>query len=568
MIAKIVAGNLRVQNRMDMSEIYDVVVLGSGIGGLSASLAAHQFGLSSIVLEKAEALGGGTCYSYGLIWVGSNHLAAKAGYTDSEEDVLAYMRFLCGGEGDDDRMQAFLDHAPEMLRFYEAAGVRFRLVEGLTDHYYGIAPGGRQEGRSLEAELIARTELGSFQHKLVLPPTTPWHVTAEEQIRWGGMNRESEWDADLMAERRRLDMRGMGVGLVSQFLKALLDRRIPIETDVTTERLLVEDGTVTGVVLADGRRLLARKGVILATGGYEANPEMVANFERLPGWRSQFPPGVTGDGLVLGAELGAAVRVIQNNMQLFLGIEVPGENNQPSSIHLAGIIELCSPHTVVVNRDGSRFADESYFQGMVQALRSFDIARHDYANLPCYLIFDRRYAEAYSFAGLPSGAPMPSWIARSDTLSGLADQLGIDSVGLSATLERFNVMAEGGVDEDFGRGKAHWKLVRGAGDAGRNPNLGPVSEPPFYGLELHPTGAGAAGLLTDTLSRVMHLRGQPIPGLYAIGNAAAHTEYGTGYQAGLSLASAMTFSYLTAGHLAGTNAEQGIVRGKPPLTRL
>ena len=109
---------------------YDVVILGSGIAGLAGALAAHELGLRPVVLEKAALLGGGTVHSYGLIWVGQNHLASEAGIADSRDEVLAYMRFLGGGAVDEHRLAAFIDRSPEVLRFFAERGIRFRLVRG------------------------------------------------------------------------------------------------------------------------------------------------------------------------------------------------------------------------------------------------------------------------------------------------------------------------------------------------------------------------------------------------------------------------------------------------------
>ena len=136
---------------MISSDAWDVVILGSGVAGLAGALAAHELGLRPLVLEKASTLGGGTVHSYGLIWVGQNHLAHGAGYRDTRDEVIAYLRFLAGGSFDDTRMSAFVDHSPEALKFFENRGVRFRSVRGLTDHYYGTAPGAQAAGRSVEA---------------------------------------------------------------------------------------------------------------------------------------------------------------------------------------------------------------------------------------------------------------------------------------------------------------------------------------------------------------------------------------------------------------------------------
>ena len=145
---------------------------------------------------------------------------------------------------------------------------------------------------------------------------------------------------------------------------------------------------------------------------------------------------------------------------------------------------------------------------------------------------------------------MPRTVACADTLSKLAAMLRMDAGGLQQTVSRFNGFAASGVDEDFHRGEHQWKLASRPKQPG-NGSLGTVEKPPFYGIELQPAGGSSAGLLTDVHARVIHQRRHPIPGLYASGNAAAATEQGIGYQAGLSLAAAMTFSYLAVRHMLG-----------------
>src|SRR5438132_11989004 len=148
---------------MTSSDGPDVVILGSGMAGLAGALAAHDLGLRPLVVEKAATLGVGTVHSYGLIWVGQNHLAQAAGHSDTRDEVLAYMRFLGGGNVDDSRLTTFVDRSPEALNFFEQCGVRFRIVRGVTDHYYEKAPGSHAVGRSVEAELISGFDLGLWR---------------------------------------------------------------------------------------------------------------------------------------------------------------------------------------------------------------------------------------------------------------------------------------------------------------------------------------------------------------------------------------------------------------------
>lgn len=530
---------------------YDVIVLGTGIAGLAAALAASERGLRPLLIEKSDKLGGGTTNSYGLIWVGGNHLARAEGYEDSREEILSYMRFLAGGEEREANLLALVDWSPRVLQFFETCGIRFRLTHGIADHYYGVAPGGQPEGRSLEVELISGFELGEWRDRVRVPAHAPSFITAEEQIAWGGINRFSNWDEAVVRDRRLRDMRGKGLGLVCHFLKAVLARGVPILTELHVKHLDFDGERVIGVQLEDGRTIAARHGVVLATGGYESNPELVRDFEGLPNWISQCPSSVTGDGLILATELGAAVRLIRNNMQLFLSFPLPPDApGEECDFHLAGIIELCSPHTLVVNRAGQRFADETYFQGIVPSLRHFDPATHRYSNLPCYLVFDHDYAATYSFAGRPAGANIPDWVASAPDLSSLAMKLGIDPAGLLATAGRYNGFCRSGKDDDFQRGELAWRLAQDkALPEGRNQSLGSLANPPFYGIELRPSAAGSAGVLTNERGQVLHWRGQPIPGLYASGNTAARVEFGAGYQAGFTLASGMTFGYLAIDHM-------------------
>jgi 3-oxosteroid 1-dehydrogenase len=188
---------------------------------------------------------------------------------------------------------------------------------------------------------------------------------------------------------------------------------------------------------------------------------------------------------------------------------------------------------------------------VVPELRRFDTLAHAPANLPCFLIFDQQFAASYSLAHLPIGAPVPASVVRADTIPALAEKLGIDAHGLARTIARFNGFAASGVDEDFKRGALRWRLADRSQEGRRNPSLGTLERPPFYGLELHPSlGSSSAGLLADAHGQVLHQRRHPIPGLYASGVVAARNELGAGYQAGLNLASAMTFSYLAACHMA------------------
>jgi len=170
---------------------------------------------------------------------------------------------------------------------------------------------------------------------------------------------------------RRADSRicGKGLGLICRFLAVLRERGVPILTGQPVARLALDSERVTGVVMGSGERVDARKGVILATGGYGADPQMSWEFEQLPGFAPEgsglIPESLTGDGLVLGAEIGGIVHKVEKQFAGHAVLHDPGRSAEaPSdgatSVH-AGIVELCSPHTLLVSRYGRRFADETFF---------------------------------------------------------------------------------------------------------------------------------------------------------------------------------------------------------------
>src|ERR1700733_965307 len=113
---------------MPTSKAYDVVVIGSGAAGLACAVASAKLGLSCLVLEKADKLGGGTAISGGSLWIGTNHLNAAAGGSDSRTEVIDYLQYVGAGAIDTDRMHSFVDEAPHALKFFEACGIPFQLT--------------------------------------------------------------------------------------------------------------------------------------------------------------------------------------------------------------------------------------------------------------------------------------------------------------------------------------------------------------------------------------------------------------------------------------------------------
>jgi 3-oxosteroid 1-dehydrogenase len=541
-------------NQQQPGPEYDVVVAGSGIGGVAAALAAAEAGLSVAVLEKDSLIGGGTCLSYGGVWVGCNHIANAAGIPDSRDAVLNYMRFVAGGAADDELMQTYVDQAPIAIEFFSQHGVEFQLTPGLADHYYPVAPGSTMTGRSIEPVPVSTRVLGKWGDKIRDAFINSRNVTVEEFTSWGGMVNYNNWDHARINERAENSVKANGPALIIHFVKGLLARNVPIFLDTPAEGLLHEVGHVSGVRVQGGRPVWARKGVVLATGGWEGDAVLAHEFEGVPEACSPFPRAVNGDGWRLACSVGASTALVRNNLAIMLGFYVPpvGPASEPE-FRLAQIMECQCPHTIIVNSRGERFSDESYFQDTVDAIRRYDIWNRAYVNSPSYLIFDSQYAKGFSFAGGTPGTEPPQWVSRGDTLDQLAAKLDVSSEGLAATVARFNGFAREGIDYDFHRGEKKWSLSEREAIKGGNPlnrRLGTVEESPFFGVRLYPgVFVSSGGVRTNRHGQVVDACGGGIRKLYAIGNTSAHLEYGIGYQTGYSLTSGMTFGYLAVQHM-------------------
>jgi 3-oxosteroid 1-dehydrogenase len=540
----------------------DLVVVGSGIGGLTAAITAHDLGLRVVVLEKAAKLGGVSAYSGGEVFVPDNHVMRRAGLSDSPEAARAYLRFLAGGYADEALQENLLAHAGEVTRLLEEkAGVRWKIIAGFPDYHHPHAPGTVAAGRYLEVELFEGAALGPWQKKVLLSPHMPQGITHDELFAWGGFPGVRSWDFRLVAGRMKQDLRGFGPGMMAYLVKAaLVDRKVPAHLAAPARALVAEDGRVTGVrAELEGKpfTVRARRGVLLATGGYDWRPEVARWFEQLPEWSSMCPPSIEGDGLTLGAELGAQLAgVPPSNLGLFFGYRVPGEEHDGRPL-TRGSWEGGFPHAIWVNRAGRRFGDESFYRDYLPRARAWDGLTQTQPNFPPFLIFDAQFREKYPLGTFMPGQALPEpLVCRDDTLRGLAGKLGIDAAGLEATVTRFNRFASEGADPDFGRGTYPWAAMM-TGDRGRaHPNLGPLEKPPFHGMRLvvASVGINAAGLRTDAHARVLHVRGRPIEGLYAAGNAAAPLDTGAGYQSGLSNLRGMVGGALAARHAAQGHA--------------
>jgi 3-oxosteroid 1-dehydrogenase len=546
---------------------FDVVVAGSGAAGMTAALTAAGQGLSVVVIEKTGYFGGSTARSGGGVWVPCNSVLKRAGVRDSAEQATAYLAHVAGDCVSPERQQALLQHGPAMLDLVTAAApVRFAWVPGYAD-YYPEAPGGMASGRTIEPEPLDGRILGDELARLnppYLPAPDGMAITAAD-YRWlslGTRHPRAIWTtakvAGRMAATKAFRRRTMTLGqALSAGLRAGLGTAgVPVWLDTPLTGLHITDGRVTGVrVMRDGQPTLirARRGVLIATGGFERNAAMRAEYQRQPigtDW-TVGSPGNTGDGILAGQEAGAALDLMDD---AWWGPSIP----------LTGgpffcLSERSLPGCILVNAAGERFVNEAApYVDAVHAM--YDKHTDDKPHIPAWLIIDQRYRNSYVFAGLPPRKPLPRrWYAaaavfRAPSLAELADQVGITSDGLTETVARFNGFARAGKDEDFGRGDSAYDRYYGDPRCRPNPNLAPLAQPPYYAIKIVPGDLGTkGGLRTDERARVLRRDGTVIEGLYAAGNASAAVMGHSYAGAGATIGPAMTFGYIAALDMAEAN---------------
>ncbi|MFR9730689.1 FAD-dependent oxidoreductase [Saccharopolyspora sp. MS10] len=524
----------------------DLLCVGGGLGGLAAALRAAELGGEVLVAERSDVVGGVAAYSGGFVWVGGDPLAeGPADPIDAVESYLDHVQ----GERPVDRAarRDYLNDAREATAWFAAAGVPLRAIPGAPDLYHP-APGSTESGRLLECVVDGR-DLGAWRGRLRRGPYYDVGVSRAEQYAESG---GAAKDADLLTH---------GMGLAGGFVReALVRRGVDCLLATRARELLVEDGTVVGAVLdgPDGRiRVRAREGVLLAAGGYGGSPE-AAELEDLPELVESAPPVVDGDSLALAEQAGAGLARGADPF-FSVGHGFPGEVHPGTEVPLVRplLTHLGLPHSLIVNRDGLRFGDESYYGSLISALRRFDPGTGRWANVPCWFVADDEFRERYGLGPHAPGEQWPSEVPRADDLRSLAELAGIDRDGLARTVAEFNRAAELGEDPAFGRGGSPF-VRRTYGDAahGPNPCLGPLRTPPFHAfpLSLVGFGMGTLGLRIDRDARVLRRDGSPVPGLYATGNAAATREL-RGYVTGLANARNYTYAYRAANHARGRGAQ-------------
>jgi succinate dehydrogenase/fumarate reductase flavoprotein subunit len=521
-----------------MSAQRSVVVVGSGAAGMAAAVAAATSGARVTVLEASDRLGGTTATSGGAIWIPANPWAAAHGVEDSVEQGIRYVRAVqAGGGGIDSVGVAYVHEGLRVTRLVEErTPLRWAHLAGFPD-YHAELDGGSRDGRGLEIQPVqVSREVAALlrEDPYNLPPLT----VAEGEL-------PEPPDAAELARREAEGVMLRGRGLVGALADTVLAHGGELRTGCRATTLSIEGGQVVGVVDAGGERFDGQ--VVLASGGFERNAALAQAFLRGPMLGPAGPPTNVGDALAMALRAGAAVANMSDAWWV-ASVQLPGETIDGVPFHRMLFVEASRPGALAVDQTGRRFANESgNYYGFGRALQERDANTYAYLRSPSWIVMDARRRTLQPLAGLGASDADPAWLAKAGSIRELAGLIGVPEDALEATVERFNEQARNGRDEDFGRGGYVYDVFTGLGAP-----LTPLVEPPFYALRIVPGCSGTkGGPVIDELGRVLGLSGQPVPGLYAAGNAAAY-PFGSGFPGGgATLGPALVFGWLAGETAAG-----------------
>lgn len=560
---------------MSADQSFDVVVVGSGVAGAVAALRARELGLSVLMVEKAHKYGGTSATSGGVLWV-PNHQFVPS--DDSREKTLTYLNAVMSGPIQRDRLDAYLEAAPQMARFLKGLGIPLGVAA--WPDYYQAAPSARSD-RSLICDTFDGRELGDhfpqmreqynrfkvfgrysmdvMQFFSLSTRAKGWVVTFLKMAwrYWTDFGTRK-----LTARDRRYTM---GAALMGWLFKHVFERGVELRLNTKIDDLVVENGRVAGMIASHfGRRypVRAKHGVVLCAGGFEWNQELRERYFPVPGLtrHSSSPEDANrGEGLLAALKLGAATEHTESGWWIpTMHVPMRGASNF-EEIHQAAF-DVGRPHSVAVNRLGLRFVDEATgYDDFGKAMVADQLETG--ANTPCWLVFDATFRDKFSAGGIMPNLLMPDrrippdwwdhYIFRADTLDALAAKTGLPAQALKQTVSNMNAYARTGVDPEFGRGDNAYDRMFGDANVTPNPCLGPIERAPFYAVPINLGDLGTkGGLKADAQARVLDTHGQPIPNLYAAGNNAA-SPFGNCYPgAGGTIGPAMTFGFVAANHIA------------------
>lgn len=555
-------------------EQVDLLVLGTGAGGLAAAVTGVQEGLSVLVLEKTEFLGGTTAYSAGTCWIPNNRFQRAAGITDDARVASGYLDRLVGDKAPRQVRESYLRHGSEAIDYLDRIGVKFWHSATVVDYHPEIE-GACLGGRALEPQTFDGRILGRENFGRVRPPVPEFALFGGTMmVRRAEVNRlltllqgspkaaptavklGARWAKDRLRWPRGTRL-AMGNALVANLFHRLLERHGRVWFHATATRLVTDDaGRVIGAIVAyQGRevRVAAHRGVVLAGGGFAASPRWRERY--LPHPTAQYTragEGSTGDTLALGQSVGGALSAPQDDNAFWFPSSIARRPDGSVAV-FPHIWDRSKPGIVAVGADGRRFVDESV------SYHRFVRAMYATGTVPAWLIIDARSLRRYGLGLIRPRLPKAylrkylrgGYLHSAPTIAELAERIGVDAGGLARTVADNNRFAVTGVDEQFGKGTSPFGLQYGDPRHTPNASLGPIEQAPFYALAVLPTPLGTSlGLRTDADAHVLDAAGVPVPGLYACGNDAASMSAAEYPGAGCQVGGGLTFGYVAARHAA------------------
>ncbi len=561
-------------------ETHDVVVVGSGAGGLGTALTAAIKGLDVLVLEKDSVYGGTTALSGGVLWVPGNGKFPE-GEAPAGRDPEDYLRHEAGNSFDQARVRAFLDGGPRMVAFMEqeTSAVRFMPAHGFSD-YHPDAPGAVSTGRSIAPVPYNAGELGK-EAKRLRPPKSEitllgmmlnasddvkhlFNATKSLKSFWHVTKLISRYGRDLVLHQRATRLTN-GNALVARLARSFFDRGGEIRTSSSVEALVVDDaGCVLGVEVMTGdqrRKVRALRGVVLAAGGFPQDKKRRASLFRHEATGehhlSPAPIGNVGDGIRLGESVGGLFDTTLAQPAAWIPVShVPDKHRVRVFPHL---IDRYKPGVIMVNRDGRRFTNESNsYHDVGQAMQA-DTPEGEETH--AWIIADHRAIRKYGL-GFVKPAPFilrpylsSGYLVCGQTPEELAHKLGINPAAFAETINTYNAHAVAGEDPEFGRGTSSYNRYLGDPEHKPNPCVAPLANGPFYAIRVVLGDLGTfAGLATNERGEVLRSKGDKVPGLFAVGNDALSIMGGSYPGGGITLGPAITFGFLIGEQMANTSS--------------
>lgn len=555
----------------------DVLVIGAGAGGLATAITARKNGLNVIVVEKEPVFGGTTAFSGGVLWIPNNPVSRRSGVSDTREAALTYMKNETGTYFDAPGVDAFLDAGPEMIEFFERE-TEVKFIPTLYPDYHPHIGGGVDIGRSILAAPYDIRALGKDADRLRPPLATITFIgmmfnssnadlkhffkaTKSITSAWYVTKRLANHIKELILYRRGVQVTS-GNALAARLAKSALDLKIPIHTSTPGKQLLESGGRVTGALVESPTgplRIRASKGVVLACGGFSHDLERLRqaypHVQRGGEHFSPVPESNTGDGGRMAEKVGGRVEIRYSSAAAWMPTsKVPLGNGRFGAFpHL---LDRYKPGIIGVLRNGKRFTNETNSYHDVGA--AMIEANKGQKETAAWLICDQATISKYGL-GYAKPAPMPlgsfvrnGYLCKGDTLAELAKNAGLDAAGLEATVRQYNESAVRGEDPEFKRGSTAFNRYLADPEQKPNPCVGPIGKGPYYALKLVVGDLGTFdGIVTDVVGHVLDAGGDPIEGLYAVGNDRASVMGGNYPGAGITLGPIMTFGYITGRHLAG-----------------